>query len=167
MNPEIRDFPLPSAEAQVLGFAPDRLPRITAALKAEVERNTLPGAVLMIARKGRLGYCETFGHLDPQSRAAMPVNAMFSIASMTKPLVTVGALMLCEEGRMAINHPVRHYLPQLADMRANPPLCEGAPGAPTEALRREMTIEDLMRHTAGLSYGRGEKAIYARYPFSS
>lgn len=164
---EFRDFPLPAAEARALGFAPDRLPRIGAALQAEVGRETLPGAVLMIARRGRLGYCETFGHLDPQSGAVMPADAIFSIASMTKPLVVVGALMLCEEGRMAVNHPVRHYLPQLAGMRVNPPLCEGAPGAPTEALRREMTIEDLMRHTAGLSYGRGEKALYARYPFSS
>jgi CubicO group peptidase (beta-lactamase class C family) len=166
-RPEASDFPLPAAEARALGFAPDRLPRIAAALKAEVERNALPGAVLMIARKGRLGYCETFGHLDPQARTAMPVDAIFSIASMTKPLVAAGAMMLCEEGRMAINHPVRHYLPQLADMRVNPPLCDGAPGAPTEALRREMTIEDLMRHTAGLSYGRGDKALYGRYPFSS
>lgn len=159
--------PLPRVEPQALGFAPDRLPRIAAAVQAEIARNALPGAVLMIARRGRLGYCETFGHLDPVARAAMPVDAMFSIASMTKPLVTVGALMLCEEGRMAVNQPVRHYLPQLAGMRVNPPQCDGAVGAPTEAALRDMTIEDLMRHTAGLSYGRGDKALYARYPFSS
>jgi CubicO group peptidase (beta-lactamase class C family) len=146
---------------------PGRLTRVAATLQGEIARNALPGAVLMIARRGRLGYCETFGHLDPAERAPMPVDAMFSIASMTKPLVTVGALMLCEEGCMAVNQPVRNYLPQLTNMRVNPPQCDGAAGAPTEAALREMTIEDLMRHTAGLSYGRGEKALYARYPFSS
>ncbi|MBX3649861.1 MAG: beta-lactamase family protein [Burkholderiales bacterium] len=166
-SPELLSLPLPRAEPRALGFAPDRLPRIAAALNAEIARDALPGAVLMIARGGRLGYCETFGHLDPAARTAMPVDAMFSIASMTKPLVTAGALMLCEEGRMAVNQPVSHYLPQLAGMRVNPPQCDGAAGAPTEALLREMTIEDLMRHTAGLSYGRGDKALYARYPFSS
>jgi len=167
-KPEIPGrLPLPLAEPQALGFAADRLPRIATALQAEVARRALPGAVLMIARRGKLAYCETFGHLDPVAGSAMPVNAMFSIASMTKPLVTAGALMLCEEGRMAVNQPVRHYLPQLAGMRVNPPLCDGEAGAPTEAALREMTIEDLMRHTAGLSYGRGEKAIYRRYPASS
>jgi CubicO group peptidase (beta-lactamase class C family) len=159
--------PLPVAAPQALGFAPDRLPRIAVALQAEIARNALPGAVLMIARRGKLGYCETFGHLDPAARTAMPADALFSIASMTKPLVAVGALMLAEEGRLAVNEAVGKYLPQLARMQVNPPQCDGAAGAPTVAASRQMTIEDLMRHTAGLSYGRGDKALYGRYPFSS
>lgn len=163
----IAALPLPCAEPQALGFAADRLPRIAAALNAEIARNTLPGAVLMIARRGRLAYCETFGHLDPAAGRAMTADAMFSIASMTKPLVAAGALMLCEEGRMAVNQPVSRYLPQLAGMRVNPPQCDGVAGDPVEPALREMTIEDLMRHTAGLSYGRGERALHARYPFSS
>jgi CubicO group peptidase (beta-lactamase class C family) len=122
--------PLPVAEAQALGFAPDRLPRIAAALNAEIARNALPGAVLMIARRGKLAYCETFGHLDPAARTAMPVDALFSIASMTKPLVTVGALMLAEEGRLGINEAVGKYLPQLARMQVNPPQCDGSAGSP-------------------------------------
>lgn len=159
--------PLPVAEAQALGFAPDRLLRIAVALNAEIARNALPGAVLMIARRGRLAYCETFGHLDPAAHTAMPADALFSIASMTKPLVTVGALMLAEEGRLGINETVGKYLPQLARMQVNPPQCDGSAGSPTVAVNRQMTIEDLMRHTAGLSYGRGDKALYARYPISS
>ena len=159
--------PLPVAEPQALGFAPDRLPRIAAALNAEIARNALPGAVLMIARRGKLGYCETFGYLDPVARTAMPADAMFSIASMTKPLVTVGALMLAEEGRLGINEAVGKYLPQLSRMQVNPPQCDGSAGSPTVVVNRQMTIEDLMRHTAGLSYGRGDKALYTRYPFSS
>ena len=163
----LRRLPLPVAEPQTLGFAAERLPRIAAALNAEIARDALPGAVLMIARRGKLGYCETFGHLDPAARSAMPVDAMFSVASMTKPLVCVGALMLVEEGRLAVNEAVGNYLPQLARMRVNPPQCDGGAGAPTVEPDRLMTIEDLMRHTAGLSYGRGDKALYGRYPFSS
>ncbi len=159
--------PLPVAEAQALGFAPERLPRIAAVLNAEISRNALPGAVLMIARRGKLAYCETFGHLDPAARTAMPADALFSIASMTKPLVTVGALMLAEEGRLGVNETVGKYLPQLARMQVNPPQCDGSAGSPVVAVNRQMTLEDLMRHTAGLSYGRGDKALYARYPFSS
>lgn len=167
-KPEILQRPpLPAVEAQALGFAPERLPRIAAALNAEISRNALPGAVLMIARRGKLGYCETFGYLDPVARTAMPADALFSIASMTKPLVTVGALMLAEEGRLGINEAVGKYLPQLARMQVNPPQCDGSAGSPTVPVNRQMTIEDLMRHTAGLSYGRGDKALYARYPFSS
>jgi len=159
--------PLPLAEPRSLGLSPQRLQRIAIALDAEIARGALPGAVLMIARGGQLGYCGTFGCLDPVTGTAMPVDAIFSIASMTKPLVTAAALMLCEEGRMAVNQPVSHYLPQLAGMRVKPPQCDGAAGAPTEALLREMTVEDLMRHTAGLSYGRGDSPLHARYPFSS
>ncbi len=159
--------PLPRAEPQALGFAPDRLPRIAAALNAEIAAGALPGAVLMIARHGKLGYCETFGHIDPAARTPMPADAMFSIASMTKPLVTVGALMLCEEGRLTVNEQVGRYLPQLAHMRVNAPQCDGAVGDPVVAAVRQMTIEDLMRHTAGLSYGRGNTPLYQRYPASS
>lgn len=159
--------PLPVAESQMLGFAPDRLPRIAVALNAEIARNALAGAVLMIARRGRLTYCETFGYLDPAARTPMPVDALFSIASMTKPLVTVGALMLAEEGRLGVNEAVGQYLPQLARMQVNTPHCDGSVGSPMVSPNRQMTIEDLMRHTAGLSYGRGDKALYARYPFSS
>ena len=154
--------PFPLSEPQALGFAPERLQRITMALNAEIAAGTLPGAVLAIARHGKLGYCEAVGHLDPAARTPMTKDAIFSIASMTKPLVSVGALVLSEEGRLMVNEPVAKYLPQLARMRVAQ--CDGsAPVAPIRA----MTVEDLMRHTAGVSYGRGTTALHARYPFSS
>lgn len=159
--------PLPPAEPRSLGLAPERLQRIAAALEAEIAAGALPGAVLAIARHGRLGYCEAFGHLDPAARVPMTTDAMFSIASMTKPMVSAGALMLAEEGRMMVNEPVGKYLPQLARMRVRAPQCDGAVGDPTVEQQRAMTVEDLMRHTAGLSYGRGITALHARYPFSS
>src|SRR5262245_7141047 len=153
-------------EPHLLGLAPERLQRIAAAVNAEIEAGTLPGAVLAIARYDKIGYFEACGHLDPASRTPMTRDAIFSIASMTKPLVSVGALMLYEEGRLMINEPVGKYLPQLARMQVAAPQCDGN-GDATVAPVRAMTIQDLMRHTAGLSYGGGPTPLHARYPFSS
>jgi len=86
--------PFPLSEPRTLGLVPERLQRIGTALEAEIAAGTLPGAVLAIARHGKLAYLESFGHLDPATRMPMRNDALFSIASMTKPLVTVGALML-------------------------------------------------------------------------
>jgi CubicO group peptidase (beta-lactamase class C family) len=96
----------------------------------------------------------------------MPKDAIFSIASMTKPMASVGALMLYEEGRMMVNEPVGKYLPQLARMRVGMPGCDGSP-TQTVALEREATIQDLMRHTSGFSYGRGSTPLHKIYPVGS
>lgn len=135
--------PLPFAEPSAVGLSGERLQRIGAALNAEIAARTLPGAVVAIARHGKLAYHEAFGTLDPAARASLPKDAIFSIASMTKPIVTVGALMLYEEGRMMVNEPVSKYLPQLAGMRVGAPGCDGSP-ATTVGLDREMTIQDLI-----------------------
>ena len=158
--------PLPSAEPLSLGLSGERLQRIGLALEREVEAGTLPGAVVAVARQGKLAYHEAFGHLDAGARTAMPKDALFSIASMTKPIVTVGALMLYEEGRMMVNEPVGKYLPKLARMRVGTPGCDGSP-AQTVALAREATIQDLMRHTSGFSYGRGNTPLHKIYPVGS
>jgi len=155
------------ADPQSLGLSTVRLQRIGVALNAEIAAGTLPGAVLAIARHGKVGYFETFGYLDPEARAPMAGDAIFSIASMTKPLVTVGALMLYEQGRMMVNEPVGKYLPRLAGMQVAAPRCDGSAAAATVAPLREMTIQDLMRHTSGLAYGRGETPLHKRYPLSS
>lgn len=155
------NVPFPIADPRALGFAPDRLQRISTALDAEIAAARMPGAVLAIARDGKLAYLKSFGYLDPALKTPMHNDAIFSIASMTKPLVSVGALILCEEGRLMLNEPVAKYLPQLARMKSAQ--CEGTSAATVRA----MTIEDLMRHTAGLSYGRGPTPLHARYPFSS
>src|SRR5688500_119527 len=106
-TPEVHD-------PQALGFHPDRLSRIGTALEREVAQGLLPGGVLAIARHGKLAYHEAFGHLDPAGRTPMRKDALFSIASMTKPMTTVAALVLYEEGRLMINEPVGKYLPKLA-----------------------------------------------------
>ena len=149
-----------------LGFVPERMKRIDEALAREVDAGTLPGGVLAIARGGKLAYYQAFGHLDPDARTPMRKDAIFSIASMTKPMTAVGALLLYEEGRLMVNEPVGKYLPQLGRMRVGLPGCDGSP-AQTVELARAMTIQDLMRHTAGLSYGRGSTPLHAIYPAGS
>src|SRR5689334_2817569 len=116
----------PSGAPQALGLSADRLARIGTALEAEVSAGTLPGAVVAIAREGRLAYHEAFGYLDPSTRVPMTKHAIFSIASMTKPIVVVAALMLYEEGRLMVNEPVAKYLPQLGRMRVGVPGCDGS-----------------------------------------
>jgi|SoiMethySBSTD1v2_1073268.scaffolds.fasta_scaffold61941_6 CubicO group peptidase (beta-lactamase class C family) len=155
-----------TGEPQILGFAPERLQRIGTAFEREIEAGTLPGCVVAIARQGELAFHDAFGYLDAAARTSMPKDAIFSIASMTKPIVTVGALMLYEEGRLMVNEPVGKYLPKLAGMRVGTPGCDGSP-AQTVDLVREMTIQDLMRHTAGVSYGRGNTPLHAIWPAGS
>lgn len=159
MTPTPSD-PLPAATAESLGFSPPRLERIGVAMRAEIAAGRLPGAVLAIARHGQLVCHEAYGWLDRQAEVAMPKDALFSIASMTKPLVAVAALSLYEEGRLLVNEPVGRYLPQLAGMRV------AAAGASVPALR-PMTIQDLMRHTAGLTYGNRGYAVFEDNGLSS
>ena len=158
--------PLPSAEPHSVGLSSERLQRIGTALEREIAAGTLPGATVAIARNGKLAYHEAFGYLDPAARAPMPKDAIFSIASMTKPIVAVAALMLYEEGRMMVNEPIGKYLPKLARLRVGTPGCDGTP-AQTVALAREATIQDLMRHTSGFSYGRGPTPLHKIYPVGS
>ena len=155
-----------TTEPSALGFNPERLARLGASLNREIDAGTLPGAVVAIARRGKLAYHEAFGHLDPQARTPMRKDAIFSIASMTKPMTAVGALMLYEEGRLMVNEPVSKYLPELARMRVGKPGCDGST-AETVELAREMTLQELMSHSAGVSYGRGATPLHKIWPISS
>jgi CubicO group peptidase (beta-lactamase class C family) len=153
---------IPRAEPQSVGLSRERLDHVGAALRSEVAAGKLPGAVLGIVRHGKLAYLEAFGYLDRQAELRMPVDALFSIASMTKPIVSVAALALYEEGRLLVNEPVSTYLPQFANMTV------ARADGPAVPAKRAMTIQDLMRHTAGLTYGsRGSTAHYKNYPSSS
>jgi CubicO group peptidase (beta-lactamase class C family) len=157
---------IPRVEPESVGLSRERLNRIGAALRSEIAAGKLPGAVLAIARQGKLAYMEAFGYLDRQAEVPMPVDAVFSIASMTKPIVSVAALSLYEEGRLMVNDPVSKYLPQLARMKVATARAHKSAEYVDEgvAAQREMTIQDLMRHTAGVTYGnRGSSAFYKNY----
>lgn len=160
--------PLPVAKAETVGMSSQRLARIGSVLGAEVGSGRLPGAVVAVARKGKLVYYEAFGFLDKASNTAMPKDAIFHIASMTKPLTAVGALMLYEENRLLVNDPVGQYVPQLDRMPVAIMDSTGQSIVRTEPARRKPTLQDLMRHTAGLSYGNASgNELEKKYPTSS
>lgn len=147
---------LPSAPPQEVGLSSERLGRLSQALKSEVEQGKLPGAVAVVARKGRIVYFESFGHRDKASGAPMSKDTIFRIYSMTKPLVSVGAMMLMEEGRLQLTDPVSKFLPALSKLQVSVPKTDPVFARVTYATvpaEREMTVQDLLRHTSGLAYG--------------
>ena len=168
--PALAADPLPRAKPEAVGMSSERLARIGRTLRADIDKGRIPGAVVAVARKGKLVYFEAFGYLDKAAGTLMTTDAIFSIASMTKPIVGVAALMLYEEGTLLINDPVANYLPQIgkmpvAVMRKD---VTGQMVVDTVPVTRPMLIHDLMRHTSGLIYGgRGSTPVHKMYPASS
>jgi CubicO group peptidase (beta-lactamase class C family) len=162
---------LPRAEPEAVGMSAARLGRIIPALNAAIEAGQLPGAVVAVARHGRLIFHEAVGHLGPDRRAPMPLDALFAIASMTKPVTGVAGLLLWEAGRICLADPVERFLPQLGNRRVavlNERVLAGQGPIETVPAERSITIQDLMRHTSGLTYGgRGTTAVHRLYPDSS
>ena len=135
---------LPRAERpEQIGLSSERLDRITTTIAADVDRDAIPGAVLAIARAGRIGYAEAIGYRDREAGAKLQLDSIFRIASMTKPMVSVAAMQLAEEGNLDIGAPVVQYIPDLADMTV---------GAERAKAKCAMTVQDLLRHTSGLTY---------------
>jgi len=116
------------------------------ALQSHIERGRIPGAVAVIARAGQVEFFEALGRMDPQSGAAMREDAIFRIYSMTKPIVSLAAVMLMEDGLLQMNQPLSLFLPEFANPKVQA-------GNQLVAARREATVHDLLRHTAGLTYG--------------
>ena len=166
--PVMADEPLPRAKPEDVGMSSGRLARIATTLNADVEHGRIPGAVIAVARKGKLVYFEAFGWRDKATGVKMTTDTIFSIASMTKPMVTVGALMLVEEGGLSVDDPVSKYLPQFATMQ----VAELDPSGDTitgkTPAKKPITVRDLMIHTSGLVYGgRGTTAVHKLYPAGS
>jgi len=160
--------PLPMASPASVGMSLERLERIGNVLNADIERNQIPGAVVAIARKGSLVYYEAFGFLDKPQGIPMPRDAIFYIASMTKPVTTVGALTLVEEARLLVDDPVDNYLPQLSNLSVIRGGSSATDVTDTESARRQPTLQDLMRHTAGFTYGnRDGDPLAELYPQGS
>jgi CubicO group peptidase (beta-lactamase class C family) len=140
---------------QDVGLDPQRLDRLTLAIKRELADGKLPGMVVVVARKGKIVYSEAFGWQDKANNLPMKPDTIFRIYSMTKPLVSVAAMVLVEEGVVQLTDPVSKFLPAFKDMQVS--VAEtGADGKvtyKTVATVRPMTVQDLLRHTAGLAYG--------------
>jgi len=144
---------LPQGEPAALGLAPDRLERLDRAFESYVERQAIPGAVILVARHGQAAYLRAFGLRDRETGDAMATDDIFRIASQTKALVSVGAMILQEEGRLLIGDPVSACIPAFARTTVARAREDG--GFDVVPADRPMTIRDLLTHTAGIGYGYG------------
>src|SRR5689334_18540830 len=167
ISPPARAEALAPAKPEEVGLSSERLARIGQVFGQEVEQGHLPGVVVAIARKGKLAYHESFGFRDKGAGASMPKDAIFRIYSMTKPLASVGAMMLMEEGRLQLTDPVGKWLPELANLQVSE-MRTDAWGKVSYALvpaERQPTVQDLLRHSAGLAYGEltGNAAVKDAY----
>ncbi len=147
---------LPVATPESVGVSSKRLEKISQAMQAEVEQKRLPGAVVMVARKGKLVYAQAFGKLNNGSDAPMQLDSVFRIYSMTKPLVSTALMMLVEDGKVQLTDPVSKYLPTFK----SPMVSVASLDAPYNGVsfklvpaNKEPTVQDLLRHTSGLAYG--------------
>lgn len=138
-----------------VGFLSTRLKRLSDRLNDGVKNNELPGAVVLIARNGKIVLFESYGFRDKEAKVAMTNDTIFRIASMTKPIVTLAAMMLMEEGKLTLADRVSMYIPAFADTKVAAQK-KNADGTVEQVLLpqfRPMTVHDLMRHTSGLTYG--------------
>ena len=165
--------PLAVAAPEQVGMSGERLGRITTMLKKEIADGKLPGVVVMVARKGKIVYSDAIGFQDKGTNTPMKVDSIFRIYSMTKPLASVAAMMLLEDGVIQLTDPVSKFLPAFKDMQVSV-ATTGADGKTTYAnvpAMRPIIVQDLLRHSAGLAYAeitKNEpvKAAYVEAKFS-
>ncbi|HZX82238.1 MAG TPA: serine hydrolase domain-containing protein [Reyranella sp.] len=147
---------IPKAQSpEEVGFIASRLKRLSDRIEEGVKNNELPGAVVLIARNGKLVMFDSFGFRDKEAKVAMTNDTIFRIASMTKPIVSVAAIMLMEEGKLTLADPVSRFIPAFADTKVavGKKNGDGTVDYVQEAQTRPMTVQDLLRHTSGLTYG--------------
>src|SRR4051812_12410678 len=162
------DDPLPRAKPEEVGLSSERLARIGETLQADIDAGRFPGAVIAIARRGKLVALDAYGWRDKAAGVAMTTDTIFNIASMTKPMTAVGALMLYEQGKILIDDPLARYFPKFADARVAARDANGQPTSDTVPANRKITIQDLMRHTSGIIYGGGgNTVVHKMYPAGS
>ncbi|MGA7527327.1 MAG: serine hydrolase domain-containing protein, partial [Pseudolabrys sp.] len=145
------DMP-PANKPEDVGLSSPRLQRIRDTLQADVDKGAVPGAVMLIARRGQIASLEALGYRDREDGAVMRPDTIFRIASMTKPVTSVAAMMLAEEGKLLIADPVSRYIPAFANLKVATNSDDAtAKTLAVEPPQREMTVQDLLRHTSGLT----------------
>lgn len=162
--PATRAGDLAAAAPQSQGMSPARLARIHDTLGKEIDADRMPGAVVLVARKGTIVHADAIGFADKPAGKPLKRDAIFRAYSMTKPLVSVLAMMMVEESKLQLTDPVSKFFPAFANMQvlSNPADLNSA----REPAKRQITVQDLLRHTSGLTYGEftrfaSVKAAYA------
>jgi CubicO group peptidase (beta-lactamase class C family) len=139
------------AKPEDVGFSHDRLDRIVGTINSDIANGIIPGGTLLIVRHGKIAFYDSFGWLDPATKTPLPKEAIFRIYSMSKPITSVAAMILVEQGKLLLSDPVQKYIPAFAEMKVavqkpDTPKVDLVPAA------RPITVQDLMRHTSGLTY---------------
>jgi CubicO group peptidase (beta-lactamase class C family) len=160
--------PLPQAKPESLGLSASRLQRMSDAFKREIDKGTVPGVTVMVARRGQIGWFDALGRQDPAASAPMTRDTIFRIFSMTKPIVSIGIMMLIEDGHFLLGDPVAKFIPEFADQKVG---VENNGKLELVPLTRPMTVQDLLRHTSGITYdhtGNGlVQQLYQQSPLRS
>ncbi len=137
---------IPYGKAEDVGMSSAKLREIEAAVGYHLDQNHLAGGITMVLRKGQIVHLEAHGYRDLEKRISMSEDTIFRIYSMTKPVLSVGVMMLVEEGKVELDQPITDFLPELKDLKV---YSEEGYTSP----KRYPTIRDLLRHTAGFTYG--------------
>jgi CubicO group peptidase (beta-lactamase class C family) len=149
-----------------VGLSSTQLKRLETVTQRHIEEGLVPGAVMLVARRGKVAWMSVQGKRDPAAPDAMKADAIFRIYSMTKPIVSVALMQFVEEGRLQVSDPVSKFIPEIGKMKVGTEVT-GADGKPTLQLSepaRQMTVQDLLRHTSGLVYGtRGNGLVHKAY----
>lgn len=158
--------PLPLSTTPGQGFSQEGLKRIDTFFADQIATNNMAGAVLAVSKNGKLTIFKPYGYLDKASNKPMTTDAIFNLASMTKVMASVGALTFYEEGKLPLNAPISNWLPQFKDMKVGQVDADGKLNL--VPAKNPITVQDLMRHTNGLTYGgRGTTPVHKLYPAGS
>jgi CubicO group peptidase (beta-lactamase class C family) len=159
------ELPVPTAKPEEVGLSSAQLKKIEEATAKNIDEGIIPGAVMLVARRGKVAWISVQGKREPNGDA-MKLDSIFRIYSMTKPMVTTALMQMVEEGRLQVTDPVSKFLPSIGQMKVATEVT-GPDFKPMLRLAdptRPMTVQDLMRHTAGLVYGaRGTGLVYQAY----
>ena len=165
--------PLATAAPEQVGMSVEHLGHITTMLKKEIADGKLPGAVVMVARKGKIIYSDAIGFQDKGANMPMKLDSIFRIYSMTKPLASVAAMMLVEDGVIQLTDPISKFLPAFKDMQVSVATtgADGKAAYTNVPAARPIIMQDLLRHSAGLAYAEitknePAKAAYVEAKFS-
>jgi CubicO group peptidase (beta-lactamase class C family) len=153
--------PLPQAKPESIGLSPSRLQKLSDTFKREVDKGTLPGATVMVARKGQIGWFDAIGRQSPAESRPMAHDSIFRIFSMTKPIVSVGIMMLVEEGQLLLVDPVAKFIPEFSRQKVGVEISGRLELVETI---KPMTVQDLLRHTSGITYDHtGNRVVQQLY----
>lgn len=156
----------PAASPEDVGFSSQRLKELSAAFQSKVDAGEYPGMVVLVARDNKIAWFDAIGYRDREAKAPMTKDALFRIASMTKPITSLSIMMLAEEGKLKLDDPLSRYLPEFKDVQVGVEKTDaaGKPQLVTEPAQRAITIRDLLRHTSGITYGVfGKSLVKDRY----